>query len=99
MFLLGCKEKEPSNAVSMSVPPASLRLDSITAGMDHKEVATLLGSPERIDRDASANMEAWTYFEHTANLVSGWQIGGLTIIMKDGIVFKVLPIELDHKRY
>lgn len=71
-----------------------LNVNLVRAGMSIKEVEMLLGNPENVRKEPENGLEARTYYERQENLVMGKQLAGLTIIYENGVVYKVLPIEM-----
>ena len=79
--------------------PVAMQLseDLVGEGMTTTEVANLLGAAEEVINEPENGLEAWTYYEPDANLESGLQLGGLTVVFKDGVVHKVLPIFVNSR--
>ena len=95
LLLVSCSRRETAPSLVQMPPP--LRMNDIHEGMSAKQVQQLLGKPIRVVHEPQNNLEAWTYLEHEENLKPRMQIGGVTIVFKQGTVTKVMPIYVNHQ--
>lgn len=72
--------------------PPPLREDLVKQGMSAGQVEDLLGKPERVVSEPENGLVGWTYYEREENLMPGAQLGGLTVLFKSNVVYKVSPI-------
>jgi len=80
-------------------PHKKLDGNSIVIGMNIDNVKEILGEPERAVQDKENRLLGWTFYEKQENLISGNQVGGLTIVFKDDVVVKIMPIYVNRQKF